>query len=96
MLFEHGEQREALAALHALERHALPVFDPGVFGHGRRSVEAFPTDVAGVRPFSGVSPHMFPHMTFVSVPTDGTGKRFLAGVRSHVAVHVAPAVGGLR
>lgn len=34
VLFEHNEQGKALAALHALERHVLPVLDPGVFAHG--------------------------------------------------------------
>lgn len=94
VLFEHNEQGKALAALHALERHVLPVLDPGVFTHGGRSVEAFPTDVAGVRPFPSVSPHMFFNMTFqfVSVATNGTGKWFLAGVRSHVADHLTPGV----
>lgn len=94
VLLEHNEQRKALAALHALEGPVLPVFDPGVFAHGRGSVEASPTDVAGVRPFPGVSPHMFFHMAFqfVTVATYGTGVWFLAGVCSHVADHMTPGV----
>lgn len=94
VLFEHNEQGKALAAPRALERHVLPVFDPGVLTHGGRSVEAFPTDVAGVRPFPSVSPHVFFHMTFqfVSVTANGACKWFLAGVRPHVADHLTPGV----
>lgn len=94
VLFEHNEQRKALAAPHALEGHVLPVFDPGVLTHGRRSVEASPADVAGVGPLPSVSPHMFFHVAFQFVPvaTDGTGERLLAGVSSHVADHLTPRV----
>lgn len=94
VLFEDHEQREALAALHALERHVLPVFEPGVFAHGGRPVEAPPADVAGVGPLPGVSPYVFFHVSFQFVPvaTNGTGEWFLAGVRSHVADHLAPGV----
>lgn len=94
VLFEQNKQRKALAALRALEWHVLPVFDPGVFTHGRRSVEAFPTDVAGVWPFSSVSPQMLFDMTFqfVCVATNGTGIWFLTGVCSHVADHSTPGV----
>lgn len=89
VLFQHNEQRKALAAMHALEGQVLPVFDPGVFTHGRRSVEASATDVAGVRPFPSVSPHMFFNMSFqfVLVTTNGTGKWLLPRVCSHVADH---------
>ena len=71
VLFEHDKQKEELVALHALERHELRVLDPGVVTHGRLSVEAFPTVVAGVRPFTSVSHHNFFYMTFqfLSVPT---------------------------
>lgn len=95
-LFEHKEQRKALASLHALKRHVLPVFDPGVFSHARRSVEAFPTDVADVRPFCSATPHMFfsYELQFVSVTPNATGKWFLISVWacSHVADHLTPGV----
>lgn len=82
MSFEQNEQREALAALHALEGVVLHVFDAGVFAHGGGSVEAPPTDVACVRPLPCVSPDVFFDVTFhfVSFATDGTGVRFLCGV----------------
>lgn len=80
--FEQDEQREALAALHALEGIVLHVFVAGVFAHGGGSVEAQPTDVAGVRPLPCMSPDVFFDVTFHFVPvaTDGTGVRFLCGV----------------
>lgn len=82
MSFEQNEQREALAALHALEGVALHVFEAGVFAHGGGPVEALPTDVAGVRPLPRVSPDVFFDVTFhfVFVATDGAGVRFLCGV----------------
>lgn len=94
VLFEHHEQGKALAALCTLERHVLPVLDPGVFAQGRRSVEAFPADVAAVRFFPGVSPHVFFHVTFqfVSPATNWTAERFLPGVCPHVTDHFAPGV----
>lgn len=92
VLFEHHKQWKALAALHALVWQVLLVFDPGVFTHGRGSVEAFPADVAGVRSLPSVSPYMFFHMTlqFVSVTTNGADEWFLAGVCSHVVDHMTP------
>lgn len=80
--FEQGEHREALAALHALEGVVLQVFDANMFAHGGGSVEALPTDVAGVRPLPCVSPDVFLDVTFhfVSVATDGTDVRPLCGV----------------
>lgn len=94
VLFKHNEQGKALAALRALEWHVLPVLDPGMFAHGGRSVEASPADVAGVRPFASVSPHVFFHVTFqfVSVATNWTAEWFLACVCSHVTDHLTPAV----
>lgn len=93
---EHNEHRKALAALHALERHALAVLDPGVFSHVGRSVEALPTGEAGVGPFSSVSPHVFFDMTLqlVSLTTNGTGVWFLVCVRYHVGDRFTPVVAG--
>lgn len=70
------------------------LFDPGVFAHGRRSVEASATDVAIVRPSPSVSPHMFFNMSFQFVPItkNGTGKWLLPGVCSHVADQSTPGV----
>lgn len=53
-----------MATLYAFEWFILFVCYSSVFTHGGASDETSPTNIAGVRSFPGMSPHVFFDMTF--------------------------------